>query len=105
MDKNMKVVTLINNEWKELVNSNMTNQEESFILNENNPLEERMELLNNIKQRQYQSISTEEEIIVQNLYNQNNISNSELINVNIYLPEQRGIINCRVNNEHKQIRF
>jgi hypothetical protein len=105
MDKNMKVVTLINNEWKELVDPNITNEEENFILNENNPLEERMELLNNIKQRQYQSISTEEEIIAQNLYNQHNIPNSELINVHIYLPEQRGIINCRVNNEHKQIRF
>jgi hypothetical protein len=105
MDKNMKVVTLINNEWKELVNSNMTNQEESFILNENNPLEERMELLNNIKQRQYQSISTEEQLVAQNLYDQYRIPNSELINVNIYLPEQRGIINCRVNNEHQQIRF
>lgn len=101
----MKVITLINNEWKELADPSTTNEEESFILNENNPLEERMELLNNIKIRQYQSITTEEQLVAQNLYDQYNIPNSELININIYLPEQRGIINCRVNNEHQQIRF
>jgi len=105
MDKNMKVITLINNEWKQLVDYNMTSEEENFISDNNNSVESKLELLNNIKQRQYQPILEEDEIIAQNLYNQYHIPNSELINVNIYLPEQRGIINCRVNNEHKQIRF
>lgn len=101
----MKVITLINNEWKQLVDYNMTSEEENFISDNNNSVESKLELLNNIKQRQYQPILEEDEIIAQNLYNQYHIPNSELINVNIYLPEQRGIINCRVNNEHKQIRF
>jgi len=101
----MKNITLINNEWKELVDSNITSEEDAFILNENTPLEERLSLSNNIKMRQYQEILEEERSIVENIYNKYYIPNSTLISVNIYLPEERGIINCRIDGEHKQIRF
>lgn len=101
----MKNITLVNNEWKELVDPNITNEEEEFLLNENLPLEDRLSLYNTIKIRQYQEISEEERSIAENIYNQYSVPNSTLISVNIYLPEERGIINCRVNDEHKQIRF
>ena len=101
----MKNLTLINNEWKELVDSNITPEEEAILLDESVSLEERLSLSNAIKMRRYQQISEEDLFIVEAIYNKYYLPTSTLISVNIYLPEERGIINCRINGEHKQIRF
>lgn len=39
------------------------------------------------------------------IYEQHRIEGSTLIGCDIALPEGTGIINCRVDGEHKQIRF
>lgn len=39
------------------------------------------------------------------LYSRHVVANSEVISVEIFLPSETGIINCRVNGEHKQVRF
>lgn len=39
------------------------------------------------------------------IYSNHMINNAEFISVEISLPSETGIINCRVNGEHKQVRF
>jgi hypothetical protein len=43
--------------------------------------------------------------IAQPIYEKHRIEGSYLIACDIRLPEGSGIINCRVDGEHKQIRF
>lgn len=101
----MKILTLQNNEWKERVNPNITSEEEAILNDENSDSEIKNTILNAIDERSYQPISSEEFFQAENLYNENKIQDAELIDVNITIPIGRGIINCRLNGEHKQIRF
>ena len=39
------------------------------------------------------------------IYSQHMIPNAEIISVEVFLPSQTGLINCRINGEHKQVRF
>lgn len=71
----MKTVFLLNNEWKERVNSSLLD------------------------------VSSEDAEKAQTLYDRYKIDGAELISIEINLSIESGIINCRVNNEHKQIRF
>jgi hypothetical protein len=48
---------------------------------------------------------TEDAAAAQALYDQHKIEGADLIAADITLPEGTGIINCRLNGEHKQIRF
>jgi hypothetical protein len=40
-----------------------------------------------------------------NLYSKHMIPGADIISVEVFLPAGNGIINCRVNSEHKQVRF
>jgi hypothetical protein len=46
-----------------------------------------------------------DEAAAQAIYDQHKIEGAALISCDITLPEGTGIINCRVDGEHKQIRF
>ena len=103
----MTNVKLINNEWKKIVNSiEFSSEEKEKLKNiKDLPPEERKSLLDSINERKLQKLSAEEEEKVQKIYDDNKIDGSVLIDVDIFLPEGNGIINCRVEGEHKQIRF
>lgn len=102
----MKHLTLINNEWKVRIDPNITEQEHSVLQNnDSSNLELQKTTIQNIKNRSLQNATIEDINLAENLYNSHRIENSTLISVDIILPDGRGIINCRVNNEHKQIRF
>ena len=47
----------------------------------------------------------EDAAAAQAIYDQHKIEGADLIAADITLPEGTGIINCRLNGEHKQIRF
>lgn len=56
--------------------------------------------------KQGQDIAPEEYAAqAQVIYDQYKIQDAELIDCHITLPDGYGIINCRINGEHKQIRF
>jgi hypothetical protein len=101
----MKNLTLINNEWKERVNPNTTVEEKIIIENREDKSENRKSVIDAIRSRSFIEVSQEESTKAQNIYDANKIENAELISVDISLPDGYGIINCRVNGEHKQIRF
>lgn len=101
----MKNLTLINNIWKVRVDPNITEQEKSIIMNINVDQDIRKNTLNNIKNRSLEDPASEDIVIAQNIYDTNKLPNSILISADVFLPSGNGIINCRVDNEHKQIRF
>lgn len=47
----------------------------------------------------------EDAAAAQAVYDQHCVEGANLISADITLPEGIGIINCRLNGEHKQIRF
>lgn len=51
------------------------------------------------------SASPDQSASAQAIFESHNIAESEVMEVVISLPSGRGIINCRVGGEHKQIRF
>lgn len=101
----MKNLTLINNVWKVRKSPNITEEEKNILNNENVNSELLKLTLDNIKNRSTEDASQEESSLAQNIYDQNKLHDATLISVDISLPDGHGIINCRVNNEHKQIRF
>jgi hypothetical protein len=101
----MKNLTLINNEWKQRVNPNITEAEKAVIENREAPAEERKAVLDAVKERMFETPSSEDVASAQAIYDANKIEGSQLISVDVILPAGSGIINCRVNGEHKQIRF
>jgi len=102
----MKNITLQNNKWKERVRLQLTNEEKLLLADrsENNK-EEREALTTRLRNQSFADLSKEESDIAQAIYEQNKIDGATLISVDILLPHGSGIINCRVDKEHKQIRF
>lgn len=106
MDKNMKHITLINNQWKERKNINLTQEEQELLRNmSEDKREEKNTLLNRIREESLVEATPEDAATAQAIYNQHKIDGSNLISVDIVLPGGTGIINCRVGEDHKQIRF
>jgi hypothetical protein len=101
----MKNLTLINNEWKERVNPNITTQEQAIINNPNISIEDRKITMEAIQARTFVNSNANDQAQAQTIYDANKITEAELISVDVSLPSGCGIINCRVGNEHKQIRF
>jgi hypothetical protein len=101
----MAHVKLINNEWKKNVNLEITAEEKAQINDPNLPANELKSLIDSIKERKTEKLSMQEEILVQQIYDDNKIQGATLIDVDIFLPQGNGIINCRVNGRHEQIRF
>ena len=57
------------------------------------------------KQPVFLAADPEDAAAAQALYDQHKIEGADLISADILLPEGTGIINCRLNGEHQQIRF
>ena len=62
-------------------------------------------LINNEWKQGQETASEQDAAQAQALYEQHRIEGADLIAVNINLTLNTGIINCRINGEHKQIRF
>jgi hypothetical protein len=101
----MKIVTLKNNEWKEIVDPLVTEGEKAVLENTETSLEEREQIMASINSRAYQNLSPEETQQAQSIYEGNMLEGYNLIDVNITLPDGYGLINCRKDDDHKQIRF
>ena len=101
-----KQLTLINGEWKQILDPNVT-PEEQAILENSSPenFETIEELVANIRARSITDASAEDSAAAQTIYDQHKIEGAEFIDCHITLPDGYGIINCRVGDEHKQIRF
>jgi hypothetical protein len=101
----MTNLTLINNDWKQRVNPNITEEEKALIKNREAPIEERKAVMDAIRERMFATPSSEDVASAQAIYDDNKIEGCQLISVDVTLPSGSGIINYRVNGEHKQIRF
>lgn len=102
----MKNLSLINNIWIERINPNITDIERAILEDTTGTsTESKLVLINNIKARSVKVSEPEDAAIAQSIYDQQKIENTQLISVDISLPSGHGIINYKVNNEHKQIRF
>lgn len=105
-DKNMKHITLINNQWLERKKINLSQEERELLQNtDEDKREEKNILLNRIKEESFVKATPEDTATAQAIYNQHKIDGSNLISADIVLPGGTGIINCRVAEDHKQIRF
>lgn len=101
-----KQLTLINSEWKQMLDPNVT-PEEQAVLENTSPenLETIEELVASIRARSITDASAEDSAAAQTIYSQHEIEGAEFIDCHITLPDSYGLINCRIGNEHKQIRF
>ncbi len=100
----MKNLTLINNEWKKRVTPQLTEQEKA-LLRGTEQNEAKKTLMERIRSESLIAAGAEDAAAAQALYDQHKIEGADLIAADITLPEGIGIINCRLVDEHKQIRF
>jgi hypothetical protein len=105
----MKNIIFKNNEWILIKNISLTKEEKELISKFD---QTSVELMKKINEKQYVKASTDDIELCENIYNQykpqlKEHDKYELIEVNISLNNDtvKGIINCRINGEHKQIRF
>lgn len=102
----MKNLTLINNSWKQQVEVQLTDAEKVLLTNVGrDSQEERKLLLERVRDQSLIDANSEDASAAQALYDSNKIENAALIAADISLPHGNGIINCRIDGEHKQIRF
>jgi hypothetical protein len=101
----MKNLTLINNAWMERVNPQITDEEKLALINNDLPDAEIKQIIENINARTYFVASQEDTEQAQSIYDTNKLEGAELISIDITLPDGCGIINCRLDGKHKQIRF
>lgn len=102
----MKNLTLVDNVWLERINPNIT-PEERVVLEDKTmpPSEAKRALMESIKSRSSKPADPTDAATAQSIYDQHKLADSTLIAVDVTLPNGHGIINCRLNGEHKQIRF
>lgn len=101
-----KQLTLINGEWKQILDPNVTPEEQAVLENTSSENFETIEeLVANIRARSITDASAEDSAAAQTIYDQHKIEGAEFIDCHITLPDGYGLINCRVGDEHKQIRF
>jgi hypothetical protein len=101
-----KQLTLINGEWKQMLDPNVTPEEQAVLENSSPENSEAIrELVENIRARSIMAASAEDSAAAQTIYDQYKIEGAEFIDCHLTLPDGYGLINCRVGNEHKQIRF
>ena len=102
----MKNITLINNEWKQRFQPQLAEGEKQLLLyqgSEHN--ESKQALIRRITAESLVAADPEDAATAQVIYEAHKIEDAQLIAVDILLPSRTGIINCRINGEHKQIRF
>jgi hypothetical protein len=99
--------------WVELVPVQLTEEQKSLMMSrKEEDLEAKSELLLEVKSKREKPLSEEDSATAQSIYNSlkpelKETDEYQLISVDMTLTggTGRGIINCRVNGEHKQIRF
>lgn len=102
----MKNLSLVDNVWIERINPNITIEERAILEDKTMPPSDAQKtLMENIKTRSFKPAEQEDSVVAQTIYDQHKLDHSDLISADITLPNGHGIINCRLNNEHKQIRF
>jgi hypothetical protein len=101
-----KQLILNNSVWKQQVAVDVTKEEEDILNSSNQENDEaRFNIIKKIQNQSFVNPSDEDIATAQSIYDQHKINNSVLISANITIPEGFGIINCKINGEHKQIRF
>jgi hypothetical protein len=107
------IQSTIEGTWIELIPILLT-EEQQTLLNSTNPLDNdtKISLLATIKTQREVTLSTEDTIIAESIYASIKPTLKEddtyqLIAADMTLDNgtAKGILNCRVNGEHKQIRF
>lgn len=102
----MRVLTLINGIWKQRTTISLTSEEKSLRQNfEEIKKQDKKALALKIKNNSLVNPSANDSVSAQAIYNSNKITGATLISVEIFLPSGNGIINCKVNKQHRQIKF
>lgn len=110
----MKVIqSTVETIWKEIVKIELTSEEKALMLSMNEEDEvAKKTLIDRVKSERELELDVETSAIAQAIYEANkpilkSTDTYQLIAVDIQLEGEvaTGIINCRVNEEHKQIRF
>lgn len=99
--------------WKEIVRVELTENELALIRsNSEEDKVARNALIDRVKSEQEVTLDEDSTILAQSIYEYNKPTLKEndtyqLIAVDIHLDGEvgKGIINCRINGEHKQVRF
>ena len=101
----------IEGQWLEMVPLELSNEQKGILMKRQFESEEFKQVQEYISNNSTKPASEEDALILNNAYNKykptlKDTDTYELISVNITLTDTggRGIINCRVNGEHKQIR-
>ena len=110
----MKVIqSTVETIWKEIVKIELTSEEQTLIFstNEENEVAKKA-LIDRVKSERELELDVETSAIAQAIYEANkptlkSTDTYQLIAVNMQLEGEvgTGIINCRVNEEHIQVRF
>ena len=96
--------------WFELFQIKLTDDQKNLLRStDESEQEAKQQLINKIKSDQKKSVSSEKSSELTNLYNSvkpelNEGDVYELISIDVSETDN-GILNCRINGEHKQIRF
>lgn len=106
------IQSTIEGTWYEVVKVELTEAEKTLLASKDSNNEQAQQALRqDISNRSKQSIPSSEIQTAQSIYNQHKPVLEEgdtyqLISADIILGgDNNGIINCRINGEHKQIRF
>jgi hypothetical protein len=99
--------------WIELLSVQLTEEQKALMMSTNKEDEEaKQTLMGTIKAQREGVVSSEKQEQLNSFYNlikqeigQNDVYNFLSINLSIKKGKISGILNCRVNGEHKQIRF
>ena len=110
----MKVIqSTLETIWKEIVKIELTSEEQTLIFstNEENEVAKKA-LIDRVKSERELELDVETSAIAQAIYEANkptlkSTDTYQLIAVDMQLEDEvgTGIINCRVNEEHMQVRF
>jgi hypothetical protein len=102
----MNNFTLIGNAWRQKAAVALSEDDRSLLLNRSeDKRDERKALAERIATESHIAAAPEDAAAAQALYDAHKIEGADLVAADISLPGGTGIINCRLNGEHQQIRF
>lgn len=102
----MTTLLLVKDNWTLTDDLDVTGEERA-LLNSDDPAQhaEKAALIAALKVRPRLTVSEQDAAAAQTIYAEHMPENATLISAVVELPHGTGIINCRLNNEHLQIRF
>lgn len=102
----MKMFFLRDNTWVELVQIELTAQEQSALANVSAENETaRKQLLAELQDRAERPAIATDAQTLNDIYSQHKPANATLISATVILPQRSGVFNWRVNGEHVQVRL